>query len=239
MNIASRLILLFSLFGAVILSGCSRKIEGEAYFKDGNNVVKMDGVEIRVMELDKFRAHVIKKMASVSEEESRLLGNISSAKESVTRLKASRDAVMKAQMDMLMLQAKTGATWNMNSLEGQYRQGQQDKVMSASDAGMKSSDVAIRDNEQRVVAYQTEIEMLKSGRSGKFLFPREKNDDFATSTANSDGKYEITLKSDKDLVFLVTRDAKYWIIKLGKDEKNLSFTNLNENSNSCDICATK
>lgn len=239
MKQTSRLIVLFSVFGAVVLTGCSRKIEGEAYYKNGDSVVKMAGAEIRVMELDKFQAHVSKKMASVAEEEKRILGYISSATESVAKLKASRDAVMKAQMDMMMLQAKTGAAWNMNSLEGQYRQGQQDKVMSAGDAGMKSSDTAIQDNEQRVAAYKTEIETLKSGRSGKFLFPREKNDDFAVVNTNSDGKYEMTLKSDKDLVFLVNKDAKYWIIKLGKDDKSLSFTDLNENSNSCDVCVTK
>lgn len=237
MKTINKIILTLPLLGAFFLTGCSRKIEGEAYLNNGNNIEKMSGVEVRVMELDKFQAHVGKRSADMDGEEKRILESITKLKESNNRAKEAREGLFKAQMNVSQMQASGG--FNMNSLGGQYMQGQQDKAMSDSNNSMKSINSSIQDVEKSIAASQAEIEAIKSGRSAKFFFPREKLNDLTSVNANSDGKFEVTLNSDKDVVFLVNNNNKYWIIKNTKDEKKLSFTDSNENSSSCDVCIVK
>ena len=208
-----------------LTSGCSRKIEGEAFLKDNNNsVTKLADIEVRLIELSKFQDHIKSRQKDGLSEISKLESNIATTE-------ASTKSMADAQMAVLNIMAK-GMSFNMNSLGGQYYQQQQDSSMNA--AGK-----AIQENRERVSKYKTEIETIKSGSNGKFYYPVDKTKDLVSTKTQSDGKYELTIKSDDDLVLLANSGEKYWIIKLNKDDKKISLTNSNENGKNCDICVIK
>ncbi len=219
------LIIISTILVTFLTSGCSRKIEGEAFIKDNNNsVTKLADIEVRLIELSKFQDHIKSRQKDVLSEISRLESNIATTE-------ASNKSMADAQMAVLNIMAK-GLSFNMNSLGGQYAQQQQDSAMNA--AGK-----AIEENRERISKYKSEIETIKNGRNGKFFYPIDKTKDLVSTKTQSDGKYELIIKSDDSLVLLAKSGENYWIIKLNKDDKKISLTNSNESSKNCDICVVK
>jgi hypothetical protein len=209
-----------------LTSGCSRKIEGEAFLKDNNNnsVTKLADIEVRLIELSKFHDHIKIRQKDSQSEISRLESNIATTE-------ASTKSMVDAQMAIFNIMAK-GVSFNINSLGGQYYQQQQDTNMNAASK-------AIQENKERVSKYNAEIETIKNGRNGKFFYPADKTKDLISTKTQSDGKYELNIKSDSELVLLANSGEKYWIIKLNKDDKKISLTDSNENGKNCEICAIK
>lgn len=230
--IKSSLLLVSSIF----LFGCSQKIEGEAFLKNGDAVTPLADIEVRVVELEKFHEHIKSKKEGIESEISRINSSINSLEQSNKTLIDAKSAIFNAQMKLLSL----GASWNTNSLGGQYMQNKQDNLMNDATNATKSNDDAVAKNNERISIHRKEIEALQSGKNGKFFFyPSDKQEGVVATKTQSNGKFEITLKSSKDAVLLAKNNDKYWLIKVGKDDKKINLTDSNENGLNCDVCVLK
>jgi hypothetical protein len=224
------------VISAFFLSGCSQKIEGEAFLKKGDAVLPLADLEVRVVDLDKFQAHLKRKQEGIEKEIENINSKILRLEQSNKSLIESKNAIFNAQMKLLSL----GGSWNTNSLGGQYMQNKQDEVMKQGSNSIGSSDDAISKNEATISLYKKEIESLRNGKNGKYFYYSEKNQDGIISTkTQSNGKFEFSLKSSKDSVLLANHNDKYWLIKLNKDDKKINLTESNENGISCEICVFK
>ena len=76
--------------------------------------------------------------------------------------------------------------------------------------------------------------------NGKFFFfPNDNQEGVVATRTQSNGKFEVTLKSSSDSVLLAKHDDKYWLIKLGKDDIKINLTDSNENGLNCEVCVLK
>jgi hypothetical protein len=226
----------FFLISIFFLFGCSKKIEGEAFLKKGDEVIPLADLVVRVVDLDKFQTYIKIKQEGIESEISKINSSIDSLEQSNKTLIESRNAVLDAQMNLLSL----GASWNINSLGGQYMQNKQDSLMKDGSSSMSTSDDAVSKNSEKISVYKKEIEALRSGKNGKYFYYPENNlDGVVSAKTQSNGKFEITLNSSKDSVLLAMHNNNYWLIKLSKDDKKINLTESNENRLSCEVCVLK
>ena len=85
-----------------------------------------------------------------------------------------------------------------------------------------------------------DVDALRQDRNGKFFFyPDDNLDGVVATRTQSNGKFEIVLKSARESVLLARHNDKYWILKIGKDDIKINLTDSNENGLTCEVCALK
>lgn len=222
-HIKSSLLLISSIF----LFGCSQKIEGEAFLKRGEAIIPLADIEVRVVTLDKFKSHIKSKQNDINSEVLKINLKIKSLEEINTKLDESNKRLLEAWRKALI------ARIDSNSFGNPFLEGQANKSVS-------DGEVTIAINNKIIEDSKKEIESLKNGRNGKFFFfPNDNQEGVVATRTQSNGKFEITLKSSSDSVLLAKHDDKYWLIKLGKDDKKINLTDSNENGLNCEVCVLK
>jgi hypothetical protein len=230
-HIKSSLFLILSIF----LFGCSQKIEGEAFLKKGDAVTPLADIEIRVVELDKFKLHVKNKKAGIESEISKIDSNIKVLQETNEKLIESNAAVMQAWRKALI--AKIDAFSSSNSFNIQNKQ---DALINDAKNSATTSEMAIAKNKQIISTLMKDVDALRQDRNGKFFFyPDDNLEGVVATRTQSNGKFEIVLKSSRESVLLARHNDKYWLLKIGKDDIKINLTDSNENGLSCEVCALK
>ena len=221
--IKSSLLLVSSIF----LFGCSQKIEGEAFLKKGDTVIPLADIEVRVVSLEKFKSHIKSKQNDIDSELLKINSKIKSLEEINLKLDVSNKKVLEAWRKALI------ARIDSNSFGNPFLDGQAQKSVSDGEVTIAMNNKIIEDNKK-------EMELLKSGRNGKFFYlPNDNQEGAISARTQSNGKFEITLKSSKESVLLAKHNDKYWLIKLGKDDKIINLTDSNENGMNCEVCVLK
>jgi cytochrome c5 len=232
----NRLLISIPLILSFLLTGCSKSLEGEAFYKNGDIAIKISDIDIRIIEKAKFEQKLEDAKKRIPIEVDKIKMQISSLENSNKTLKKSQEDVQRAQMNLLTLQAQSGVSWNINSLGGQYMQNQQDALLKQSATQSANTSEAIAKNTSEISSLQRKIDLLLSGKDGRFLFPTAVDLDLISTKTNSDGRFKIEYKSDKDLVLLAKHNERVWMLNLPSDVKVLNLTDRNEVSNGCDVC---
>ncbi len=215
------------LISSIFLFGCSQKIEGEAFLKRGETIIPLADIEVRVVALDKFKSHIKSKQNDINSEVLKINSKIKSLEEINTKLDESNKKVLEAWRKALI------ARIDSNSFGNPFLDGQAQKSVSDGEITITKNNRIIEDNKK-------EIESLKNGRNGKFFFlPNDNKEGVVATRTQSNGKFEITLKNSSDSVLLAMYNDKYWLIKVGKDDKKINLTDSNENGLNCDVCVLK
>lgn len=226
------------LISTILLFGCSQKIEGEAFLKNGDAVTPLADIEVRVVELEKFKLHLNKKQAGIDAEISKINEDIENLQEINKKLTESNKKVLEAWRKSMI--ARIDAALNPNSLGGQYMLNKQAGLDADAEKSAAANEIVIAKNDQTINDLKKYIESLKEGKNGKYFFyPADSVDGVISTRTQSNGKFEITLKSSRDSVLLAKHNDKYWLIKLGDDVKKINLTDSNENGLNCEVCVLK
>jgi len=224
-----------ALAAVVACSACSSKIdiEGEAFVEHNGAATKLANVEIQIIPEEEFVKFIKSKLGSIDGEVAKINSQIELREKSIADLRKSTQAVWDAQMKM----ANLGASWNVNTLGGQYYQQQQNAILADSSASVGKSTEAIVRNEQDVEKLKESIRGLKTGKNAGFYYSDKIPGAILKVSTNSDGKFKIDAPTGKRAALVAFKGERYWFLWVTpKGAKNLNLTNGNSADTDCEIC---
>ncbi len=223
--------LFFSLFISIMLSGCSKTIEGDVFYKSGENTIKASDVDLYLFDPSEFGVQVQKRKEEIADEIAYIEGRIASNKDSIAKLEELQRKLFAASLNMAM-----SGGWNTNTVGGVYQQNKQDQLLNQSSESIGRSSDAVSNYKNEIDEWNKEIERIKNGSSGKYYFP-VLNDRQPVAKTNADGRFKFETKGSDGQILVAKTKEKIWIIKLSSDQKNISLTDSNESSHNCVVCA--
>lgn len=210
----------------LFVAGCSSKkeIEGEVFLDSGTSVEKLALVDIHLVSEDKFLASIKNALPGAEQEAIRLtefIGKLAAQEETTVDL-LQKNAAFNAFNSVMPPVAGMGAGAAM---------------VAAQNASVTNKSMELL-KQNRVLAdgLKKDLAGIKSGANALFF---QSPFEGATSTqTNSDGKYKITLESDKRVVLVAVKDALAWAFWVTPDKstQTVILSNKNLSGTGCPKC---
>jgi septation ring formation regulator EzrA len=186
--------------------------------------------EIHVVPFEEFKKHITNNRPALDEKIKYLEKEIESEKSVTEKMK-------KDYLDLANVMARAGGTlFNMNTLGGQFLHNEREKHMTAANDVLEKSKKDIDNQSRKIKDLQNEIEYLKEGKHGPTTFTRKLMDGSIKTKTNSNGEFNLKLKSDVNYIILAEKSDMYWFIPLKANEKLIKLNNNNATRTFCTIC---